>query len=274
MCEGVHDLQPRGGQAEKTVKSRQVLPDVGSRGWHLDGGNRQRRELQQHDGLPAAGDPAIKQRLDAVGGPELPWCVTRRPGGQAISRHGTRRAGQRRRRGAACFRAASRQQVLAGVNSLRRGAVGLARSGACSCRGCPMDWARGSPAGRGLACTARRQAPPGRSPALPNQSRRNVMHDVAPRGQHGDGRHHSQDSRAPQAPPAAGLVVHRGLLTRPGRDIVSFSCLSPREPLYRMGGDSAVTEYVTCLSPATCDLGKQAACSRAGRAAGRRCGFW
>jgi DNA-binding response OmpR family regulator len=35
-----------------------------------------------------------------------------------------------------------------------------------------------------------------------------------------------------------------------------------------MGGDSAVTEYVTCLSPATCDLGKQAAGMPQGRTGG------
>jgi hypothetical protein len=61
--EGVHDLQPRGRQAEHAIKSRQVLPDIGHRG------RRSCRwgEFQQHDGLPAAGDPAIQQRLDAVG---------------------------------------------------------------------------------------------------------------------------------------------------------------------------------------------------------------
>jgi hypothetical protein len=35
--------------------------------------------------------------------------------------------------------------------------------------------------------------------------------------------------------------------------------LSPRTLLYRMGGDSAVTENVTWLSPAACDRGKRAA---------------
>jgi hypothetical protein len=57
--EGVHNLQPRGRQAEQGVKSRQVLPDVGDR-WHLGAGSgRCRGKFQQHNGLPAAGDPAI-----------------------------------------------------------------------------------------------------------------------------------------------------------------------------------------------------------------------
>ena len=72
----------------------------------------------------AAVDPAIQQRLDAVGDPELPGCVTRL-GAQAVSRHGARRAGRRRRCGAARSRAAGRQQVLAGVISPRRGAVAV-----------------------------------------------------------------------------------------------------------------------------------------------------
>ena len=50
-------------------------------------------------------------------------------------------------------------------------------------------------------------------------------------------------------------------------------------PVYKMGGDTTVTENVTWLSPVACDLGKQAAESsadmrRAHEAAGRRCGFW
>jgi signal transduction histidine kinase len=44
-----------------------------------------------------------------------------------------------------------------------------------------MDWGRGSPAGRGFACTARRQAPPGRSPTLSKQSRRRTRHAHARR---------------------------------------------------------------------------------------------
>ena len=53
-------------------------------------------KLRQNDGLPTAGDPAIQQRLDAVGNPELHRCVTRRPEGQATGNHGTRRAGRHR----------------------------------------------------------------------------------------------------------------------------------------------------------------------------------
>jgi hypothetical protein len=47
------------------------------------------------------------------------------------------------------------------------------------------------------------------------------MHDVACRGQHGDGCHDSQGTRAPPALVTAGLAVHRDLLKKPKQDIVS-----------------------------------------------------
>src|ERR1035441_9542691 len=87
--------------------------------------------------------------------------------------------------------------------------------------------------------------------------------------------HDNQGYREPRAPVTGGLAVHRVLLRKPGRIIVSFSCSPTCDLLYRMGGDSTVTGNVTWLSPAACDPGQQAAgILRAHEAAGRRCGFW
>ena len=59
------------------------------------------------------------------------------------------------------------------------------------------------------------------------------MHDAAPRRQSGDGCNDSQGCRAARARVAAGLAVYRGLLKKPKRDIVSSSCFSPCNLLYR-----------------------------------------
>src|ERR1700733_12005021 len=69
------------GPSEPAVEGRHVLPDVGDR----RGLRRSRFGLfRQCHRDAAAVDPAIKQRLDAVGDPELPGCVTRQ-GAEALS---------------------------------------------------------------------------------------------------------------------------------------------------------------------------------------------
>ena len=78
------------------------------------------------------------------------------------------------------------------------------------------------------------------------------MHHAARRRQHGDGCHDSQGCRAPRAPAATGLAVHRGLLKKPKRYIMSFSCSPPGNLLYRMGGDSTVNRK--CHLAVTCGL--------------------
>src|SRR6185437_8252616 len=77
------DLDPCRGQAEPAVDVRHVLPDVGGR---RKGLRRSRFGHLYHRHRDAAAvDPVIQQRLDAVGDPELPGCVTRL-GAQAVSR--------------------------------------------------------------------------------------------------------------------------------------------------------------------------------------------
>jgi hypothetical protein len=61
------DLELRGGQVEDRVKAGQVLADVADRGR----GQPLLRQRGQHYGHAAAIDPAIGQRLDAVGHPDL-----------------------------------------------------------------------------------------------------------------------------------------------------------------------------------------------------------
>src|SRR6185437_13708055 len=124
-----------------------------------------------------------------------------------------------------------------------------------------MDGGRGNPARHGFACSARRQGSPGRSAALPGQSRRRTRYARArrtppsarrwlprqpglPRGAGPGCRRPRRSSRPPQKAKAGHRV---------------FLLLSPRDLLYGRGGDSTVTESVTSLSPAACDAGKQAA---------------
>ena len=74
------DQQPRGGQPEEAVEPGHILAEVSD---HLLG--LLRSILDQNDGLAASADPAIEQRLDAVGDLELPRGVARRRG-QAVRR--------------------------------------------------------------------------------------------------------------------------------------------------------------------------------------------
>ena len=70
--EAIDDPQARGGQAEHAVESGEILADVGDP-WRRPGRGG---ELHQHHALAAAIDPVMKQRLNAVGDPELARGVT------------------------------------------------------------------------------------------------------------------------------------------------------------------------------------------------------
>ena len=86
----VIDPHPRGRQVEQAVEGRHVLAHVGDqRRVQL-----RFREFGQHDGLAAAVDPAVEERLDPVGHLEL---LRRVAGGHGVAVHrgATGRAGGR-----------------------------------------------------------------------------------------------------------------------------------------------------------------------------------
>jgi len=89
------DPHPRGRQLEQAVEGRHVLAHVGDQGRV----QLRFREFGQHDGLALAVDPAVEERLDAVGHLELlrgvagghGVAVRRRASGRAGCRAGARR---------------------------------------------------------------------------------------------------------------------------------------------------------------------------------------
>jgi hypothetical protein len=196
------------GQSEPAVEVRQVLPDVGDRRGQIReclGPLRSRFGLLgQHHRDAAAGDPAVQERLDAVGATDDLRRVTRRLVGQAVGRYRTRRAGRRRR-----CRAAAGQQVLAGVISLRCQGVGLGGRLVAEARG--PRWIGEGELRHAVASHALRV---GKFRAVGRRLCRGRAGrgrgTAAARRQHGDGCHDGQACRAPRAPVAAGLVVHRG----------------------------------------------------------------
>src|SRR6185437_3321375 len=128
-----------------------------------------------------------------------------------------------------------------------------------------MGWGWGSLAGRGLACTARRQAPPGRSPTVSRQSRRRT------RSAHARRRRPWSARRLPPRPPGLPRATGAGCRrfcrsSRPPQQ----AGIGHRVPLYRMGGDTTVTGNVTWLSPAACDPGKRVADIAQGTRSGRQ----
>ena len=225
--QGRGDLDPCRGQAEPVVEVRYVLPDVsdrrGPRPCRRGAARRSRFGLlgQRHRDA-AAVDPAIQQRLDAVGDPELVGCITRRP--EARQSAGTAPGGL-----AAAGAMAPPVPVLpagsrcsAGVISPRRGAVAVRLPADAEA----LRWIGVGEVRHAVGLHALRIGkirPVGRR--LCRGRAAGGRRTAAARRQHGDGCYDSQGCRTPRAPATTGLVVHRGSL----RDC------SPCEPFVQNG---------------------------------------